>query len=125
MGEVCSLFVCLVADGWFWFVLREKYCWLVVCGWFVVREKYCWLVADKPNEQGAGWCLQLQDGEVGRMTTRLRADDDKVGRSKQQWARSGTRGHTWMMRMMKQLMKATSGRMIVGVVDGEVQKRER
>jgi hypothetical protein len=31
------LFVWLVADGWCWFVLREK---------------YCWLVADKPNEQG-------------------------------------------------------------------------
>jgi hypothetical protein len=23
------LFVRLVADGWCWFVLREKYCWLV------------------------------------------------------------------------------------------------
>jgi hypothetical protein len=22
--------------------------------WFVLREKYCWLVADKPNEQGMG-----------------------------------------------------------------------
>jgi hypothetical protein len=32
-----SLFGWLVADGW--------------C-WFVVREKYCWLVADKPSEQG-------------------------------------------------------------------------
>jgi hypothetical protein len=21
-------------------------------GWFVLREKYCWLVADKPSEQG-------------------------------------------------------------------------
>jgi hypothetical protein len=42
----------LVADGWCWFVLREKYCWLVVGGWFVMREKYCWLVADKPSEQG-------------------------------------------------------------------------
>jgi hypothetical protein len=47
-----SLFVWLVADGWCWFVLREKYCWLVVDGWFGLREKYCWLVADKPNEQG-------------------------------------------------------------------------
>jgi hypothetical protein len=28
-----------------WFVLREKYCWLVAGGWFVLREKYCWLVA--------------------------------------------------------------------------------
>jgi hypothetical protein len=26
---VSSLFVRLVADGWCWFVLREKYCWLV------------------------------------------------------------------------------------------------
>jgi hypothetical protein len=48
----CSLFVWLVADGWCWFVLREKYCWLVAGGWFVLREKYCWLVADKPSEQG-------------------------------------------------------------------------
>jgi hypothetical protein len=39
-----------VADGWCWFVLREKYCWLVSGGWFVLREKYCWLVADKPND---------------------------------------------------------------------------
>jgi hypothetical protein len=35
MGK-SSLFVWLVADGWCWFVLREK---------------YCWLVADKPSEQ--------------------------------------------------------------------------
>jgi hypothetical protein len=27
-------------------------CWLIAGGWFVLREKYCWLVADKPNEQG-------------------------------------------------------------------------
>jgi hypothetical protein len=46
-----SRFVWLVADGWCWFVLREKYCWLVADGWFVPREKYCWLVADKPSEQ--------------------------------------------------------------------------
>jgi hypothetical protein len=37
-------------------------CWLLVLicskkkvlltgGWFVVREKYCWLVVDKPDEQ--------------------------------------------------------------------------
>jgi predicted metal-dependent enzyme (double-stranded beta helix superfamily) len=26
---------------------------LVVGGWFVLREKYCWLVADKPSEQAA------------------------------------------------------------------------
>jgi hypothetical protein len=51
-----SLFVWLVADGWCWFVLREKYCWLIGDGWFILREKYCWLVTDKPNEQGANPC---------------------------------------------------------------------
>jgi hypothetical protein len=51
--KILSLFGWLVADGWCWFVLREKYCWLVVGGWFVLREKYCWLVADKPSEQVA------------------------------------------------------------------------
>jgi hypothetical protein len=36
--KIISLFVRLVADGWCWFVLREK---------------NCWLVADKPSEQAA------------------------------------------------------------------------
>jgi hypothetical protein len=54
-----SLFVWLVADGWCWFVLREKYCWLVAGGWFVVREKYCWLVADKPSEQAHVWTIDV------------------------------------------------------------------
>jgi hypothetical protein len=31
--------------------MREEYGWLVAGGWFVLREKYCWLVADKPSEQ--------------------------------------------------------------------------
>jgi hypothetical protein len=35
-----SLFVWLVVDGWCWFVLREK---------------YCWLVANKPNEHGINY----------------------------------------------------------------------
>jgi hypothetical protein len=47
------MFVWLVADGWCWFVLREKYCWLVAGGWFALKEKYCWLVVDKPSKQGA------------------------------------------------------------------------
>jgi hypothetical protein len=33
------MFVWLVADGWCWFVLREKYCWLVDGGWFILREQ--------------------------------------------------------------------------------------
>jgi hypothetical protein len=33
-----SLFVWLVADGWCWFVLREKYGWLVARGWFGLRK---------------------------------------------------------------------------------------
>jgi hypothetical protein len=52
--RTCGLFVWLVADGWCWSFLREKYCWLVASGWFVLREKYCWLVTDKPSEQAAG-----------------------------------------------------------------------
>jgi hypothetical protein len=57
-----SLFVWLVAGGWCWFVVREKYCWLVAGGWFVLREKYCWLVADKPNEQvvSSWWVTSIQ-----------------------------------------------------------------
>jgi hypothetical protein len=31
-GAAISLFVWLVADGWCWFVLREKYCWQIVGG---------------------------------------------------------------------------------------------
>jgi hypothetical protein len=30
--DTTNLFVWLVADGWCWFVLREKYCWLVAGG---------------------------------------------------------------------------------------------
>jgi hypothetical protein len=47
----------LFAGGWF--VLREKYSWLVAGGFFVPREKFCWLVAEKPSEHGEcprhGW----------------------------------------------------------------------
>jgi hypothetical protein len=55
------LFVWLVADGWCWFVLIEKYCWLVADDWFVLREKYYWPVADKPNEQGDS---DIADGDM-------------------------------------------------------------
>jgi hypothetical protein len=48
-----------LADGWCWFVLREKYCWLVAGGWFVVREKYYWLVADKPSEETVNKLVHL------------------------------------------------------------------
>jgi hypothetical protein len=43
------VFVWLVADSWCWFVLREKYCWLVAGDWFVLREK-----------SAAGWWLISQ-----------------------------------------------------------------
>jgi hypothetical protein len=43
--------------------LREK----STAGWFVVREKYCWLVVDKPSEQGDG-------SEMGR-PRRQRGDE--------------------------------------------------
>jgi hypothetical protein len=32
--------------------LREKYRWLVAGGWFILTEKYCWLVDDNANKQG-------------------------------------------------------------------------
>jgi hypothetical protein len=48
-----------VADGWCWFGMREKYCWLVGDGWFILREKHCWLVADKLNEQGDNLLILL------------------------------------------------------------------
>jgi hypothetical protein len=41
--QICSERKVLLSDCW----------WLIAGGWFVVREKYCWLVADKPNEQAA------------------------------------------------------------------------
>jgi hypothetical protein len=57
-----------VADGWCWFVLREKYSWLIAGGWFVLREKYCWLVADKPSEHGdTFYCVFY--GEKNLMTS--------------------------------------------------------
>jgi hypothetical protein len=40
-----------LADGWCWFIVREKYYWVFAGGWFVLREKYCWLVANKPSKQ--------------------------------------------------------------------------
>jgi hypothetical protein len=45
----CGLFVWLVADVWCWFVLREKYCWLVAGGWFVVRETAGWRLISQGN----------------------------------------------------------------------------
>jgi hypothetical protein len=39
-----------LAGGWCWFVLKKKYYQVAVGDWFIMREKYCWLVADKPDE---------------------------------------------------------------------------
>jgi hypothetical protein len=50
---VYNLFIWLVADDWCWSILREV---LVAGGWFVLREKYCWLMVDKPSEQGNRQC---------------------------------------------------------------------
>jgi hypothetical protein len=73
-----------LADGWCWFVVREKYCWLVAGGWFVLREKYCWLVADKPSEQGAsGWsgiCIfpWSHDGTTGEYGRSRREVEERI-----------------------------------------------
>jgi hypothetical protein len=53
-----------LAGGWCWFVLREKYCWLIADGWFLLREKYCWLVADKPSEHGENCKLSNSSSDV-------------------------------------------------------------
>jgi hypothetical protein len=36
--------------GWLVLVCCERRV-LVAGGWFILREKYCWLVVDKPSEQ--------------------------------------------------------------------------
>jgi hypothetical protein len=67
------MFVWLVADGWCWFVLREKYCWLVAGGWFVLREKYCWLVADKPSIVRAQYTKMMKTSDIFRVSQHVQA----------------------------------------------------
>jgi hypothetical protein len=35
---------------------------LIAGGWFVLREKYCWLVADKPSEQAVATMILRATG---------------------------------------------------------------
>jgi hypothetical protein len=42
---------------------------LVAGGWFVLREKYCWLVADKRSEQANGLSSWVQWVKQGTTTT--------------------------------------------------------
>jgi hypothetical protein len=83
---------------WSWFVLKEKYCWLVAGGWFFLREKYCWLVVDKPDEQSvferglvlvgrwhaasSGWnkhCFLLVIDERSHIAPRIRLNTQGLG----------------------------------------------
>jgi hypothetical protein len=41
-----------LAGGWLVLIYSERKVLLPGC-WFVLGEKYCWLVADKPSEQTA------------------------------------------------------------------------
>jgi hypothetical protein len=74
-----------------WFVLREKYCWLVVDGWFVLREKHCWPVADKPNQQDewASWRVEsiVVDGQShhARSTHALRIVRSNSAARRSKW----------------------------------------
>jgi hypothetical protein len=71
----------LVADGWCWFVLREKYCWLVAGGWFVLREKYYWLVAGTGNscgDSGVHW-QRRQFGGVGKAAEEAHGPRGQMG----------------------------------------------
>jgi hypothetical protein len=45
-------------------VCSERKVLLAGC-WFVLREKYCWLVADKPSEQGVKLNRASKIVEVG------------------------------------------------------------
>jgi hypothetical protein len=42
----------MAGAGLFWEKGTAGWLRLVAGGWFILREKYCWLVADKPSEQG-------------------------------------------------------------------------
>jgi hypothetical protein len=51
-----GLLVWLVADGWCWFVLREKYYWLVAGGWFLIWGKSTaswWLISQSNRARAA------------------------------------------------------------------------
>jgi hypothetical protein len=43
-----------LAVGWWLVLVCSERRVLLTGGWFVLREKYCYLVGDKPSEQGAG-----------------------------------------------------------------------
>jgi hypothetical protein len=61
LHKISSLFVWLV-------LIRSERKVLLADGWFVLREKYCWLVADKPIEQGV-----IPSPEMDRSTGARRA----------------------------------------------------
>ena len=45
MRRYCSIWL-VVAGGWCWFAIREKFCWLAAVDgrfWFGTRKKHCWL----------------------------------------------------------------------------------
>jgi hypothetical protein len=45
----------MAGAGLFWEKSTAGWLRLVAGGWFVLREKYCWLVADKPSEQAVNY----------------------------------------------------------------------
>ena len=79
------------ADGWCWFVVREKYCWLAVAGgwcWFGVREKYCWPVAAEQSDcdQGYAWDIHaLIIIKLAKISNRLLGYLDKTTNNLKQW----------------------------------------
>jgi hypothetical protein len=103
--QIFNPFVRLVADGWCWFVLREKYCWLVGDGWFVLREKYCWLVADKPNEQGV-WSRESTREAVAFMTNQVCTAEKRLCAALLYWAYIGV----WIIGYIVILYKIDCGR---------------
>jgi hypothetical protein len=55
----------MVGAGLFWEKSTADWLRLVAGGWFVLREKYCWLVADKPSEQGVSWTASTPKSKRG------------------------------------------------------------
>jgi hypothetical protein len=54
----------MAGAGLFWEKSTAGWLRLVAGGWFVLREKYCWLVADKPSEQAGIYLPRDETGET-------------------------------------------------------------
>jgi hypothetical protein len=54
---------------------------LLAGDWFVLREKYCWLVADKPSEQGIQYNIYIYTLKCTRCILYSKCTDHAVATS--------------------------------------------